>query len=135
MGELLTVWDETGKIQNLAKDAPSEIFIIIITTIDTLFRYPERKIEVDGHIIQIKPVNYVDRLGLQGEFADVYANGTDNVSQKAFNLLLGHTAEIAFNNPDTALKEYPYDVQLKILTNIMSEYLGLSDNQKKSDGV
>ena len=88
------------------------------------------KIEVDGHIIQIKPISYVDRLGLQGEFADVYANGTDNVSQKKFNLLLGHTAEIAFNNPDDSLKEYPYEVQLKILTNIMSEYLGLSDNQK-----
>ena len=93
------------------------------------------KIEVDGYAIQIKPINYVDRLGLKGEFADVYANGTDNVSQKAFNLLLGHTAEIAFNDPDTALEEYDYEVQLKILTNIMSEYLGLSNNQKKSDGV
>ena len=93
------------------------------------------KIKVDEHIIQIKPINYVDRLGIKGEFADVYKDGTNNVSQKAFNLLLGHTAEIAFNNPDTALEEYPYDVQLKILTNIMSEYLGLSDNQKKSDGV
>ena len=93
------------------------------------------KIEVDGHIIQIKPISYVDRLGLQGEFADVYANGTDNVSQKKFNLLLGHTAEIAFNDADSSLKEYPYEVQLKILTQIMSEYLGLSDNQKKSDGV
>ena len=41
------------------------------------------KIEVDGHIIQIKPISYVDRLGLQGEFADVYANGTDNVSQRS----------------------------------------------------
>ena len=92
------------------------------------------KIEVDGHIIQIKPISYVDRLGLQGEFSDVYRD-VNNVSQKEFNILLGHTAEIAFNNPDDSLKEYPYEVQLKILTNIMSEYLGLSDNQKKSDGV
>ena len=93
------------------------------------------KVKVDDLEISVRDISYRQKKELQGEFADVYANGTDNVSQKAFNLLLGHTAEIAFNNPDTALKEYPYDVQLKILTNIMSEYLGLSDNQKKSDGV
>ena len=93
------------------------------------------KIEVDGHTIQIKPISYTDRLGLQGEFADVYKNGTDNVSQKEFNLLLGHTSEIAFAVPENALKEYEYEIQLKMLTAIMSEYLGLSDNQKKSDGA
>ena len=30
------------------------------------------KIEVDGHTIQIKPINYVDRWGIKGEFADVF---------------------------------------------------------------
>ena len=92
------------------------------------------KIEVDGHIIQIKPISYVDRLGLQGEFADVYANGTDNVSQKKFNLLLGHTAEIAFNDPNNDLKNHEYEFQLKILTACMMNYLGLSDTEKKQDG-
>ena len=91
--------------------------------------------DLDVTANNIANVNTTGFKESRAEFADVYANGTDNVSQKAFNLLLGHTAEIAFNNPDTALKEYAYDVQLKILTNIMSEYLGLSDNQKKSDGV
>ena len=38
------------------------------------------KVEVDGHIIQIKPISYVDRLGIKGEFADVYKDGTDNVT-------------------------------------------------------
>jgi hypothetical protein len=49
--------------------------------------------------------------------------------------IMFHKRNSIYNNPDDSLKEYPYEVQLKILTNIMSEYLGLSDNQKKSDGV
>ncbi len=93
------------------------------------------KIEVEGNVIQIKPISYVDRLGLKGEFADVYANGTEKVSQKEFNFLLGHVSEIAFVDPEKSLEGFDYSIQLKILTNIMSEYLGLSDNQKKSDGV
>ena len=58
------------------------------------------KIEVEGQEFLIKEISYSDKLGLHGEFADVYKNGTDNVSQKDFNVLLGHTAEIAFNKPD-----------------------------------
>lgn len=92
------------------------------------------KVEVDGYVIQIKPINYVDRLGIKGEFADVYKDGTDNVTTKAFYLLLGSVSEIAFNDSEKSLKGYDDDTQIKILTAILSEYLGLSDNQKKSDG-
>ncbi len=92
------------------------------------------KVEVDGHVIQIKPINYVDRLGIKGEFADVYKDGTDNVTTKAFYLLLGSVSEIAFNDSEKSLKGYDDDTQIKILTAILSEYLGLSDKQKKSDG-
>ena len=92
------------------------------------------KVEVDGHIIQIKPIGYVDRLGIKGEFADVYKDGTDNVTTKAFYLLLGSVSEIAFDDSEKSLKEYDDNTQIKILTAILSEYLGLSDNQKKSDG-
>ena len=92
------------------------------------------KIEVDGHTIQIKPIGYVDRLGIKGEFADVYKDGIDNVTTKAFYLLLGSISEIAFDDSEKSLKGYDDDTQIKILTAILSEYLGLSDNQKKSDG-
>ena len=92
------------------------------------------KVEVDGHIIQIKPISYVDRLGIKGEFADVYKDGTDNVTTKAFYLLLGSVSEIAFNDSEKSLKGYDDNTQIKILTAILSEYLGHSDNQKKSDG-
>ena len=91
------------------------------------------KIKVEGKDIQIRPINYAQKLGLQGEFADVYSNGTDKVKHKEFNLLLGHTAEIAFNDPDEDLKEYEYEFQLKILTTAMTEYMGLSENQQKKD--
>lgn len=93
------------------------------------------KVEVDGHIIQIKPISYVDRLGIKGEFADVYKDGTDNVTTKEFYLLLGSVSEIAFDNSEKSLKGYDDNTQIKILTAVLSEYLGLSDNQKKSDGV
>ena len=92
------------------------------------------KIEVEGQEILVRNISYSQKLGLQGEFADVYKNGTDNVSQKDFNLLLGHTAEIAFNDPNNDLKDHEYDFQLKILTACMMNYLGLSDTEKKQDG-
>ena len=92
------------------------------------------KIEVEGQEILVRNISYSQKLGLQGEFADVYKNGTDNVSQKDFNLLLGHTAEIAFNDPNNDLKDHEYDFQLKILTACMMNYLGLSDTEKKEDG-
>ena len=92
------------------------------------------KIEVDGKEILIKEISYSDKLGLHGEFADVYRNGTDNVSQKEFNLLLGHTSEIAFNKPEDALKDHEYEFQLKILMACMMEYLGLSASAKKESG-
>ena len=72
------------------------------------------KIEVEGQEILVRNISYSQKLGLQGEFADVYKNGTDNVKQKDFNLLLGHTAEIAFNDPDNALKDYDYELGLLI---------------------
>jgi len=92
------------------------------------------KIEVEGQEILVRNISYSQKLGLQGEFADVYKNGTDNVSQKDFNLLLGHTAEIAFNDPNNDLKDHEYEFQLKILTACMMNYLGLSDTEKKQDG-
>ena len=92
------------------------------------------KIEVEGQEILIRNISYSQKLGLQGEFADVYKNGTDNVKQKDFNLLLGHTAEIAFNDPNNDLKNHEYEFQLKILTACMMNYLGLSDTEKKQDG-
>ena len=92
------------------------------------------KIEVEGQKILVRNISYSQKLGLQGEFADVYKNGTDNVSQKDFNLLLGHTAEIAFNDPNNDLKDHEYEFQLKILTACMMNYLGLSDTEKKQDG-
>ena len=92
------------------------------------------KIEVEGQEILIRNISYSQKLGLQGEFADVYMNGTYNVKQKEFKLLLGHTAEIAFNDPDNDLKNHEYEFQLKILTACMMNYLGLSDTEKKEDG-
>jgi hypothetical protein len=92
------------------------------------------KVEVEGQEIIVRSINYAGKLGLQGEFADVYKNGTEGVKQKEFNLLLGHTAEIAFLNPDESLKQYEYEFQLKILTACMMQYLGLSDKEKKDDG-
>ena len=82
------------------------------------------KIEVDEHIIQIKPINYIDRLGIKGEFADVYKDGTENVTTKAFYLLLGSVSEIAFSDSEKSLKSYDDHTQIKILTAILSEYLG-----------
>ena len=92
------------------------------------------KIKVDDKEIQIRNITYVDKLGLQGEFADVYSKGAENVKQKDFNILLGNTAKIAFSDPEVALKNYDYDFQLKILTGCMMEYLGLSDSSKKENG-
>ena len=92
------------------------------------------KIKIEGKEVLIKPITYSEKLGLQGEFADVYKNGTDKVKQKEFNLLLGHTAEIAFSDPDKSLEEYEYNFQLKILTACMMEYLGISGTAKKEDG-
>ena len=92
------------------------------------------KIEVEGQEFLIKEISYSDKLGLHGEFADVYKNGTDNVSQKDFNVLLGHTSEIAFNNPEEFMKEHEYEFQLKILMACMMEYLGLSASSKKESG-
>jgi len=92
------------------------------------------KIEVEGKEFVVKNINYLDRLGLHGEFADVYRNGTKKVKQKEFNILLAHTAEIAFNNPDESFKDYEYEFELRVLTAIMIEYLGLSESAKKEDG-
>ena len=88
----------------------------------------------EGKKVLVKNITHKEKLGLQGEFADVYRNGTDRVKQKEFNLLLGNVAEIAFNDPDKDLKKYDYDLQLKILTKTMMDYLGLSDSSKKEDG-
>ena len=56
------------------------------------------------------------------------------LSKKEFNSLLGSVAEIAFSDPESGLKEYDYDSELKILTKAMMEYLELSDESKKVDG-
>ena len=92
------------------------------------------ELKIEDQKIVVKNITYKEKLGLQGEFADVYKNGTDNVKQKEFNILLGNVAEIAFNNPEQDLKKYDYDFQLTILTKCMMDYLGLSDSSKKEDG-
>jgi len=92
------------------------------------------EIKVDKKTILVKDLSYKDKLGLQGEFADVYKNGTEKVKQKDFNILLGNVAEIAFNNPQEDLKKYDYDFQLKLLTKCLMNYLGLSDSSKKENG-
>ncbi len=92
------------------------------------------KIEVEGKEFLIRNINYADKLGLHGEFADVYRNGIKKVKNKEFNILLGHTAEIAFSKPEEAFKEYEYEFQLRALTAIMIEYLGLSESSKKESG-
>jgi|TARA_R110002110_G_scaffold64312_2_gene177908 hypothetical protein len=89
------------------------------------------KIEVDGHTIQIKPINYVDRLGIKGELIDIYKDGIEKVTTKAYYLLLGSISKIAFDDAEKSLKDYDEDMQLKILTAITNEYVGQSDNQKK----
>jgi len=92
------------------------------------------KIEVDGLELIVRDIKYKQKLELKGEFHDVYRNGADNVKQKEFNSLLGSVAEIAFSDPESGLKKYDYDIELKILTKAMMEYLELSDESKKVDG-
>lgn len=92
------------------------------------------KVVVDDLEVQVKNISYRQKLEIQGEFADVYKNGTDNVKQRDFNSLLGRVAEIAFVNPDISLKKYDYEIQLKILTQAMMDYLELSDQSKKIEG-
>lgn len=92
------------------------------------------KVIVDDLEVQVRNISYREKLEIQGEFADVYKNGTDNVKQRDFNSLLGRVAEIAFVNPDISLKKYDYEIQLKILTQAMMDYLELSDQSKKIEG-
>jgi|TARA_R100000908_G_scaffold13334_1_gene4780 hypothetical protein len=92
------------------------------------------KVVVDDLEVQVRNISYREKLEIQGEFADVYKNGTDNVKQREFNSLLGRVAEIAFVNPDQSLKKYEYEIQLKILTQAMMDYLELSDQSKKIEG-
>jgi hypothetical protein len=92
------------------------------------------KVVVDDLEVQVRNISYREKLEIQGEFADVYKNGTDNVKQRDFNSLLGRVAEIAFVNPDISLKKYDYEIQLKILTQAMMDYLELSDQSKKIEG-
>lgn len=92
------------------------------------------KVKVDDLEILVRDIKYKQKLELKGEFHDVYGNGTDNVKQKEFNSLLGSVADIAFSNPDSDMKKYDYDTQLKLLTQCMMNYLELSDESKKVDG-
>jgi len=92
------------------------------------------KVVLDGIEIMVRDIKYRNKLELKGEFADVYRNGIDDVSQKEFNSLLGSVSDIAFADPETALKEHDYDMQLKILTKTMMNYLELSEESKKEQG-
>ena len=92
------------------------------------------KVKIDDLEINVRNIKYRQKLEIQGEFADVYKDGTDNVKQKEFNSLLGTVAEIAFSNPLEFFKKYDYDIELKILTQTMMDYLELSDQSKKVDG-
>ena len=92
------------------------------------------KVKVDDLEVLVRDIKYKQKLELKGEFADVYRNGTDNVKQKDFNSLLGSVADIAFSDPESDMKKYDYDTQLKLLTQCMMQYLELSDESKKVDG-
>lgn len=92
------------------------------------------KVKVDDLEVLVRDIKYKQKLELKGEFHDVYRNGIDNVKQKEFNSLLGSVADIAFSNPDSDMKKYDYDTQLKLLTQCMMQYLELSDESKKVDG-
>jgi hypothetical protein len=92
------------------------------------------KVKVDDLEVLVRDIKYKQKLELKGEFHDVYRNGIDNVKQKEFNSLLGSVADIAFSNPDSDMKKYDYDTQLKLLTQCMMDYLELSDESKKVDG-
>lgn len=92
------------------------------------------KVKVDDLEVLVRDIKYKQKLELKGEFHDVYRNGTDNVKQKEFNSLLGSVADIAFSDPDSDMKKYDYDTQLKLLTQCMMDYLELSDKSKKVDG-
>tara|TARA_Y100000401_G_scaffold44683_1_gene34212 strand:+ start:4810 stop:5094 length:285 start_codon:yes stop_codon:yes gene_type:complete len=92
------------------------------------------KVKVDNLEVLVRDIKYKQKLELKGEFHDVYRNGIDNVKQKDFNSLLGSVAEIAFSDPDSDMKKYDYDTQLKLLTQCMMDYLELSDESKKVDG-
>jgi predicted subunit of tRNA(5-methylaminomethyl-2-thiouridylate) methyltransferase len=92
------------------------------------------KVKVDDLEISVRDILYRQKKELQGEFADVYINGTDKVKQKEFNSLLASVAEIAFVNPSEFFKKYDYDTELRILTQTMMDYLQLSNQSKKVDG-
>ena len=92
------------------------------------------KIKVDDIEINVRDISYRQKLEIKGEFHDVYHNGTKNVKQKDFNSLFASIADIAFINPEEELKKYNYDIELKILTQAMMDYLELSDQSKKADG-
>lgn len=92
------------------------------------------KIEVEGQEFQIRNISYSEKLGLQGEFADVYSSGADKIKQKEFGMLLGHVGEIAFAHPEETLKEFDYEFQLKTLTACMLRYMGQSVEEKKDAG-
>ena len=92
------------------------------------------KVKVDDLEVLVRDIKYKQKLELKGEFHDVYRNGIDNIKQKEFNSLLGSVANIAFSNPDSDMKKYDYDTQLKLLTQCMMDYLELSDESKKVDG-
>ena len=92
------------------------------------------KVKVDDLEVLVRDIKYKQKLELKGEFHDVYRNGIDNIKQKEFNSLLGSVANIAFSNPDSDMKKYDYDTQLKVLTQCMMDYLELSDESKKVDG-
>jgi len=92
------------------------------------------RIEVEGQEFQIRNISYAAKLGLQGEFADAYSEGFENVKQKEFGFLLGNVGEIAFNKPEETLKEYDHEFQLRVLTACLLKYLGIEDDEKKEDG-
>ena len=95
------------------------------------------KIKVDDIEILVKDIKYGQKLELLGHYQDVLKpvhENTGEISQREFNTLLGHVSEIAFNNAEKDLKSYAYDVQIKILTQTLLDYLGLSLESKKEDG-
>ena len=91
-------------------------------------------VEVNDIGVKVRDISYKNQKKLQGHYKDVYRNGIDNVKQKDFNYLLGEVAEIAFKSPKDKMKPYSYEEELKILYEILLNYLELSEQSKKEKG-
>jgi hypothetical protein len=96
------------------------------------------KVKVKDIDLIVRDIKYGDYLKLLGHYQDVFKyqiEGNGDVKQEQFYDLLAHTSEIAFQNPEKDLKKkYDIEMQTNILTQIMMDYLELSEKSKKVNG-